>query len=157
MPQGSISPGSVHIVAALSAEKELVLEMTCRKDPTKPTKPTRPGQLNGSMPSIRKCLVDIIIYGPPSYFEEVGSFFEDHDIHLQDPEDCQLDLPYQNPHKLPNQDGKTMLTSESKRRTDQVLIIEEEQRGADLLDTLNSQQDLAETEQPPSIRTKLQR
>lgn len=109
-----ISPGSINIITALSGEKELVLEMTCRKAPTSPKKLTRTVPLNGAMSAMRKCLVDIIIYGPPSYFEDIGSFFEEREIHLQDPEDCQQDVPYQNPHRLPRRDGKIILTSELK-------------------------------------------
>lgn len=156
LPEGTISADSSYLVMALLDEPELVLDITCRKNSAAAPKQSRSTQANGAVPSTSGCLVDITLYGRASLFEDVGSFFEDHDVHLQDPESCKYDVPYQNPHKLPRNDGRVRMTSELGNKRAPILFIED-QRGTDLLDELTSHQDLAEAAQPPSIRSQLQR
>lgn len=157
LPKGTIAADCNYIVAALLEEPELILDITCRESSTILPKQPRSIQANGAISSTSGCLINITIYGRSSLFEDLGSFFEDHDVHLQDPEDCTRIVPYHNPHKLPSGDGRVILTSDLMKRDAISTFIEDEQRGADLLDELTSQQDLAEAQQPPSIRAKLQR
>jgi SWI/SNF-related matrix-associated actin-dependent regulator of chromatin subfamily A3 len=156
LPKGTVSADSNYIVTALLEEPELILDATCRKNPAIAPKQSCLTQVNGAVPSTSECLIDITLYGRSSLFDHVGSFFQDHDMHLQDPESCKHVVPYQNPHKLPRRDGRVIMTSELEKKGVSILFIEN-QRGADLLDELTSQQDLAEAAQPPSIRSKLQR
>lgn len=155
LPKGTVSADSSYIITSLLDEPELILDMTCRKDDAAAQKQPRSSQANGAVSS-SKCLINITLYGRSSLFEDVGSFFEDYDRHLQDPESCKHIVPYHNPHKLPRSDGTVTLTSDLVKRVAASLFIED-QRGADLLDELTSQQDLAEAAQPPSIRSTLQR
>lgn len=157
LPKGKISTDSNIILAGLLDEPEIILEVSCKQDLSAAPKQARAKQVNSVTLTQRRCLVNIIIYGRSTLLEDVGSFFEDHDIHLQNPEGCQMIVPYNNPHKLPTSDGKMALTSDLSGSHANTVFIEEEQRGADLLDELTSQHDLAEAEQPPSIRTELQR
>ncbi|KAK5987284.1 SMARCA3-like protein [Cladobotryum mycophilum] len=73
----------------------------------------------------RKHSLAVIIYGPFELFDDVGDFFEQRDLYLQDP--------------------------------DESIEMEDVVVRPELLDILDSQEDLAETEQPPSIKTKLAR
>lgn len=157
LPTGSISAESTCIVAALLDEPELILDASCRKNPTIASRKSRASQVNGAKTSTSSCLIDIILYGRSYLYEEVGSFFEYHEVHLQDPENCKHIVPYHNPHKLPTSDGRELWTSELGKGAIIPLFIDKEQQGADLLDELTSQQDLTEAEQPPSVRSKLQR
>lgn len=157
LPKGNISTDSNIILAGLLDEPGISLEINCRQDLSAAPKQPRAKQINSVTLTMKRCLVNIIIYGRSTLLEDVGSFFEEHDIHLQNPEGCQMIVPYNNPHKLPTPDGQLILTSELSGPHSNTIFIEEEQRGADLLDELTSQHDLAEAEQPPSIRTGLQR
>lgn len=157
LPKGKISTGSNIILAGLLDEPEIILEISCRQDMSTAPKQARAQQVNSVTLSMKRCLVNIIIYGRSSLLDDVGSFFEEHDIHLQNPEGCQMIVPYNNPHKLPAPDETVILTSDLKGPHTNPIFIIEEQRGAELLDELESQHDLAESEQPPSIQTMLQR
>ncbi|KAM0511546.1 hypothetical protein ACHAPE_009799 [Trichoderma viride] len=42
----------------------------------------------------------MILFGPHSLFEDVGSFFEEYNLYLQDPVGCSQNVLYRNPHKL---------------------------------------------------------
>jgi SWI/SNF-related matrix-associated actin-dependent regulator of chromatin subfamily A3 len=157
LPEGKLSTDSDIILAGLLDEPEIILEISCRQDLSPAPKQSRAKQIHSVTLTMKRSLVNIIIYGRSTLLEDVGSFFEEHDIHLQHPEGCQMIVPYNNPHKLPTPDEKVVPTSDLGGPHSNTIFIEEEQRRADLLDELTSQHDLAEAEQPPSIRTELQK
>jgi hypothetical protein len=153
--QGTVSAETKSIVSALLDEPELILDVTCHKHNAAVSKKSHPSQVNGAVSSTSKCLIDITLYGRSTIFEDVGSFFEDHEVHLQDPTSCKHIVPYHNPHRLPRNDGLVILTSDLGKKETTSLI--GDHRGPDLLDKLTSQQDLAEAAQPPSIKSRLRK
>ncbi|KAM5354529.1 hypothetical protein ACJ41O_001176 [Fusarium nematophilum] len=151
--QGKLSPEFTYITVALLDEQDLELEATLSV-PENSSKPAPKSYLNHF--SIR-CSLSITIYGPMELFDDVGSFFQDHDIHLQHPVNCSKNVPYCNPHWLTSDDSDFRFTSELASGIVQPSVVEDVSALPELLDVLNSSQDLVETEQPKSIRTQLAR
>lgn len=111
-----------------------------------------------AVPSLnKKGTLQIIIYGPYDLYEEVGSFFENHDIYLQDPLECQRDIPYCNPHRLSRADPSTFLTTSMVAQLFAMTsnLLHDVKTLPELLDILNSLEDLSEATQPRSIKTTL--
>ncbi|RSL97570.1 hypothetical protein CDV31_012983 [Fusarium ambrosium] len=42
-----------------------------------------------------QCTFEITVYGPLELFEEIGTWFEDYQVYLQDPRDCHIDVRHQ--------------------------------------------------------------
>jgi len=104
-------------------------------------------------------LLSVILYGPFENFEYVGSYAQKCGIFLQDPKDCNYDVPYRNPHRLaPPDDDKpqpdTTMTNSRRRLT---VSVEELDRNIDLYANLASDESLPEAEQPMSLVTSLHR
>jgi hypothetical protein len=109
---------------------------------------------------MRPCSLLLIIYGPACLCDDVGSFFQDHDIYLQDPLGRELDVRYYNPHRLSSMDlASCPMTSklELQEATLGAFNLEEAPRQPDLLSVLDSQEDLREAPQPDAIHTTLER
>ncbi|KAJ0164942.1 putative matrix-associated actin-dependent regulator of chromatin subfamily [Colletotrichum tanaceti] len=104
------------------------------------------------------CNLDITVYGPFSEFEEIGNWFQEYDVYLQDPVHCHLDAPYANPHKLSSDDLSCcpMLSQVVSQSSDQGCLQDITDR-IDMLDMLNSRSDLDEADQPTVIATELKR
>jgi hypothetical protein len=104
--------------------------------------------------------VSIILYGPQGLIENVGEFFQDVDMYLQDPQGCDWDVTYCNPHRLSslnmNDFPMTFELSRPGTELDQSLFqtIPSE---SDVLDVLDAHQDLPEAPQPEPIRSLLKR
>ncbi|KAF4465808.1 alpha-16-mannosyltransferase subunit [Fusarium albosuccineum] len=101
------------------------------------------------------CTLEIIIYGPIELFDDIGSFFEDHDLYLHDPTNCQRNVPYCNPHWFTLHSSVPRFTSQLALEVVQPVAVEDIDTRPDLLDILNSKDDLAEAEQPQAIKTTL--
>ncbi|WQF88244.1 Putative helicase, P-loop containing nucleoside triphosphate hydrolase, SNF2-like domain superfamily [Colletotrichum destructivum] len=104
------------------------------------------------------CNLEITVYGPFSEFEEIGNWFQEYDVYLQDPVHCHLDAPYANPHKLSSNDLTwcPMVWQVVSQSSDQVFLKDITDR-IDMLDMLNSRSDLEEANQPTVIATELKR
>ncbi|PHH86173.1 hypothetical protein CDD83_10629 [Cordyceps sp. RAO-2017] len=104
------------------------------------------------------CVLEMTVYGPIEIFDEIGSWFEEYDVFLQDPQLCHLDVKYCNPHRLSSADLDScpMVSEVIARRPGLVHLQAIEQR-PDLLDILDSSLDLEEAPQPRAIRTTLKR
>lgn len=104
------------------------------------------------------CSLDVTVYGSIEYFETIGSWFQDYEVYLQDPRTCDLDVKYCNPHRLSfEQLDDNPLLSEFVERTTSLIHLQAIGDRPDLLDILNSQNDLEETSQPAFIRSSLHR
>lgn len=99
----------------------------------------------------------MILFGPHSLFEDVGSFFEEYNLYLQDPVGCSQNVLYRNPHRLSAESGPDIWTFNLDKEVAAPFSVENAQTRLGSIDILNSQQDWAETKQPGSIRTKMQR
>jgi hypothetical protein len=135
------------VVNACFEDKDLTLQTTCYAD-TKQRSTT---------PHSIPCKLNIIILGPHKLFDNVGSFFEEHNLYLQDPVGCSQNVLYRNPHRLSAESGVDVWTYDlGKEYTDSINIEITEVR-PESVDILNSQEDWAETQQPGSIRTSMKR
>ena len=154
--KGDVDFDFAHLTQALFDEKALELEAKATTIEHSP-KATGKRQAARITKFSRPCSLSIIIYGPMDLFEEVGSFLEERDIFLQDPVGCKRNVPYCNPHRLPLDGAPPKMTADLEKPSLLSVVAEDIDTRPELLDTLNSQQDLAETEQPRSIRTSLAR
>ena len=101
------------------------------------------------------CL-SVIIYGSLELFDDIGDFFQEKNIYLQDPKFCDRNVEYRNPHRLSGLDSYVPmtleLTAETISRTIQIAP-----EPADILLDFESGAELAETESPRFLRNPLQR
>ncbi|KAG7404212.1 Helicase-like transcription factor [Fusarium oxysporum f. sp. rapae] len=139
--EGKVSYEFTHLTSALFGQSELVLEITC----STLDNPSKPGpQMSGKrIPGYSsQCTLDIIIYGSSDLSQDVGSFFEEYELYLQDP----INL---NPSDV-------KYTFDLGKSTVPLATTIDINDDPELLDIIFSHQDLAEATQPRSIRTPLQ-
>ncbi|KAI0600378.1 SNF2 family N-terminal domain-containing protein [Biscogniauxia sp. FL1348] len=153
--KGRVNPEFTYLTGALLGESALELEASSSVLDA-PSKSRARGKPQRFVTLSRPCSLNIIIHGPAGLFEDIGSFFQDHDIFLQDPVGCERNVRYCNPHRLPLLDTEiTKLTSDLAKQPTHVVEMDDVDSRPELLDILNSQEDLAEASQPLSIRTVL--
>lgn len=101
----------------------------------------------------------ITVYGPFDLFDEIGSYFQEYGVYLQDP--INADKPharYCNPHRLSADDFHScVFVSDIISLRSNIGEIEEIADRPDFLDVLSTRADLAESPQPTAIRTELKR
>lgn len=103
-----------------------------------------------------QCTLEITVYGPLELFNEIGPWFEDYEVYLQDPKECHIDVRYHNPHRFSSYDLPSFpLVSEVVSNGSKVLHLESMPQQEDLLDILGSQDDLEETTQPTVLKGSL--
>jgi len=92
-------------------------------------------------------------------FRDVGEFFQTHNTYLQDPENCDWNVPYRNPHRLSSAetDGPCIWTADLSKYREQLAEIKSIAQRPELLDALSSTNDVPEAPQPKGIRTPLAR
>lgn len=151
-----MSPDFTYLTGALLGESTLELEANSSVSEA-PSKSLSRGKIQRFSASSRPCSLNIIIYGPVELFEDIGSFFQDHDIFLQDPVGCERNVRYFNPHRLPSLDPMLIkftfdLTA---KPLSHVVELDDVDSRPKLLDILNSQEDLTEKSQPRLVRTML--
>lgn len=94
------------------------------------------------------------IYGSTDLFEDVGNFLQENDRYLQDPKGCDRNVPYRNPHTMTGLDAVPQWTS----RFDSPLNeCEKIKHTTGLLDGLQTEEVLLESETPPALKTTLYR
>jgi hypothetical protein len=104
--------------------------------------------------------VSIILYGPHGLTENVGEFFQDVDMYLQDPQGCDWDVTYCNPHRLSSLDMDSCpMTSELSRPGTELdpSLFQTIPSESDVLEVLDAHQDPPEAPQPELIRSSLKR
>jgi hypothetical protein len=155
---GKFAADFIDVVQALLDESSLRLQARCTVCGPQPQKAQARAARFG--PVSLPCEVSIILYGPHGLTENVGEFFQDVDMYLQDPQGCDWDVTYCNPHRLSSLDMDSCpMTSElSKpgRELDQCLF-QAVPSESDVLEVLDAHQDLPETPQPELIRSLLKR
>lgn len=151
MIQGSIKTEYTHITDALLNDPGLELDVLCVEDPSKTNPASR-------FSRVYQCITSITIYGPISAFADVGGFFQDEGIYLQDPVDAGRRVKYFNPHRLSSVDLATSLwTSDLQDAQHQLSNMKERKTESAALEIFESTEDLAEASQPYGIRTLLER
>jgi SWI/SNF-related matrix-associated actin-dependent regulator of chromatin subfamily A3 len=94
--------------------------------------------------------LSIIVYGPMEIYDDIGDFFQDCDLYLQDPIECDRDVPYRNPHRLSGRDRDVPMTSVFGREVVDVLSEQ-----PDNFETLFTSIDLPEMDTPQMLETSL--
>ncbi|KAI0133166.1 SNF2 family N-terminal domain-containing protein [Hypoxylon sp. NC0597] len=104
------------------------------------------------------CTLEVTVYGPLELYEEIGSWFQEYEIYLQDPRICHSDLRYCNPQRLSSDDlGYYPFVSEIISLTSLLRPSQHVAEQTDMLDILSNSTDLEETPQPEAIRATLKR
>ncbi|PTB69763.1 hypothetical protein BBK36DRAFT_1188398 [Trichoderma citrinoviride] len=147
--KGLIDPYFTFFINVLLSEQDLELEITCSLEAGKSPKAKL------AMPLSTPCHLTVTLYGDISLLEDVGSFFEEHNLYLQDPVGCSRRVLYRNPHKLCDASDLAIWTSDLGREHAKAAIIESTQPRPELIDVLNSREDLVEAKQPGSIRSTM--
>jgi hypothetical protein len=140
------------MIQGLLDEQALDLHVSCTLD----GEPAARKSYRSSVQS--PCVLEITLYGPLELFEEIGSWFQEYEVYLQDPRECHLDVRYCNPQRLSSDDlDSCPFVSESISQASKLVHLQGIAERPDLLDILSNHVDLKETEQPAVIRTALKR
>ncbi|KAL2272216.1 hypothetical protein FJTKL_07369 [Diaporthe vaccinii] len=151
--KGRISNENVQMLHAVLEETSLTLEVSCTLESEGPSKATH--RVFYQQP----CLLNITVHGPLALFDEIGSFFEEYEVYLQDPLELgEQDGKYCNPHRLSSADTASRpLLSEFLAQSSHPIGFEVMSSQPDLLEILSSHVDLDEHPQPRAIETNLKK
>jgi hypothetical protein len=148
--RGRIQPEQSRMLQGLLEEESLKIYVVCIAGDRMPSK-------KGRSAAPQPCSLELSVYGPKDLFDDIGSWFQDYEIYLQDPRICHLEAKYHNPQRLSSDDiSASPLVSEVVIRT-LVLMPKEVPECHDFLELLSSYVDLEETPQPSAIRATLKR
>ncbi|KAJ1333130.1 SMARC subfamily A3 [Microdochium nivale] len=141
-------PSHNQMIQSLLEEPDIYLRACCYPDDRHSTRKS----------IVQHCTLEIAIYGPYSQLDDVGQWFQDYEVYLQDPKHCHEDVRYCNPHRLSsaNLDDCLRLSEFVSKRQD----FQEFQKISDrrdVLDVFSTRQDLEEAGQPTAIATALKR
>lgn len=141
------------MIQGLIDETSLQLETICAIDKTTDTTKSE------RAPKSRSCSISIIVYGPLELFDEIGSWFQDCGIYLQDPVGAaKQDLKYCNPHRLSVRNFQSCSRiSELVLPNSNTVNIEERKKELDFLDTSSNHSELEAAPQPSAIRSLLKK
>jgi SWI/SNF-related matrix-associated actin-dependent regulator of chromatin subfamily A3 len=152
--KGRIASEHHPLIEGLLDENTLRLHVICKlKQHHTPKK-------RGKLEPILPCSLDITVYGPLDLFEEIGEWFQGHEVYLQDPDSCHLEVRYCNPQRLSSDNpSKFPMISEIISKSWRVVPkeLKELPEPSDFLDILSGQAELEETPQPSAIRSVLKR
>ena len=162
---GSVSSDSTYLTAALLGETSLELQITCISSGRqhKSTSTGKPLRLSGSS---SKCTLNIILYGPIELSPNIDEFIHNCNEHLddmrklylQDPVGCDRNVRYCNPHRLPRATPEVFeFTFDLALKYNGIAQKEDAGSQPELLELLDSQENLPEALQPPLISTPLER
>ena len=101
-----------------------------------------------------QCLC-VNIYGPPGLFDHVGAFASKCQLYLQDPRHCDRNVEYRNPHRMPFEEAvyTNSLHLQIPKPDSSTIEIREPM---DMFRDIGLEEELAETESPPILRSSLQ-
>jgi hypothetical protein len=150
--KGHIAPEHGFMLQNL-LDSGLELLATCNFDTEKPCKTT------SRKTGLPACKLDIAVYGPYTMLGEIGEWFEENDVYLQDPRICLRDAKYCNPQRLfPSSLGEFAMVSSVVTQVSRYHIRLRDITDDDFLDKyLGSKIVLEETDQPSAVRTNLKR
>ncbi|KAL8296010.1 hypothetical protein RB600_001479 [Gaeumannomyces tritici] len=101
--RGKLSIEYIDIVQAMLDAPPLKLQMSCAIDPSQ-TLQSKGNHRAQFGEIVQKCTLSLIIYGPADMCDDIGAFFQEADIYLQDPKNCDRNVKYCNPHRLSSLD-----------------------------------------------------
>jgi SWI/SNF-related matrix-associated actin-dependent regulator of chromatin subfamily A3 len=151
---GFLEERTAEILATLAAETSIWFQIyayvTKRQSRMKPMKGKKAGHND------LQYLMNVIVYGPQEFCEGVGDYLAKCKMFLQDPLQCNQNVPYQNPHLLSRTQEVIMTASlaveTSQPSTLEVVTLDAPQ---DLFSQLSDDDHLQLTETPNLLRTPL--
>jgi hypothetical protein len=96
----------------------------------------------------------VIFYGVIEDFEDVGEFFQECQMYLQDPFHCDRDVKYMNPHMLCSQEEEPITTASITPESITCLVGNVTSQ-IDLFAVLRNEDNIEEAETPMAIETPL--
>ncbi|ROW16619.1 hypothetical protein VPNG_01634 [Cytospora leucostoma] len=153
--KGHIVSDHGQMIQGLLDEPSLQLHVEAFSSGDSETNPKNSGRVYIQHP----CTLNITVYGPLNLFDEIGSWFQEYEIYLQDPIQVgELDVRYCNPHRLSFEGLESCpLLSEFINHNSKPFELPEILSQPDLLETLSCQADLEEAPQPTAISASLKR
>ncbi|KAK1751104.1 SNF2 family N-terminal domain-containing protein [Echria macrotheca] len=154
---GKFATEFVDMIHELIDEGNLRLQFKCMT--TQPTKHQTAKRSRGSNLVI-PCSLSLILYGPLELSETVGDFFQEMDLYLQDPEGCDWNVKYSNPHRLSSlalEDCPMTFTLHLGASGPDLATLQHICSNKDVSDIFVAQQDLDEAPQPNAIQSHLKR
>lgn len=141
------------MIQGLLDESTIDLEVFCSLDGTNAS------ETSDKVFIQQTCSLDVTVYGPFELFDEIGTYFQDYNIYLQDPSKVERqDVKYCNPHRLSVEDIESChLVSDHISWNSKLVGFEQIMDRSELLDILSSHADLEEASQPAALKTTLKR
>ncbi|KAI1124795.1 SNF2 family N-terminal domain-containing protein [Nemania abortiva] len=150
--KGRIHSTHSQMIQGLLDEQTLDLHVDCILD----MQLTKRKPLQNSF--LLPCTLEITVYGPLELYGEIGSWFQEYEIYLQDPRICHLDVRYCNPQRLSSYNFEFCpLVSEVVKLASSLIPLQHIAEQTDMLQILSNSVDLEETPQPEAIRATLKR
>ncbi|EWZ94181.1 hypothetical protein FOWG_04548 [Fusarium oxysporum f. sp. lycopersici MN25] len=149
--KGRIQPDHCSVIESLLEEESLNLHIICLLDQHHVSKKKR------RLYPILPCSLNITVYGPFGLFEDIGNWFQDYDIFLQDPDICHMETKYCNPQRMSFNDFSLCPMVSEVISKSFIMTPKELPEPSDFMDILSSHVDLEETPQPSAIRAVLKR
>lgn len=154
---GTLRSKSVEILKRLQKENSLSLQYFLRWITGSAYEGTYSWGKGDRVTSQPRWSLFVNLYGPTRLAEDVGSFAEDCGICLQDPEHCDRNVEYCNPHRL-SRDDRAIFYTQSLPRTEIKLGVEEAiEDPFDLLATTEDDDSFSDAPLPLGLRTMLYR
>ncbi|KAH8690625.1 SNF2 family N-terminal domain-containing protein [Talaromyces proteolyticus] len=152
--QGTVSTQHRQLLQAILDESSIRIQATCTWD----EKNMDAQSLSSVIPRLISCILSFTLYGPMELCEELGTFFQDYEIYLQDPLNCDLNVTYCNPHRLSSTDIETCpMTFRLQTDILEAFDVRAIPHQSELLDIMDRQEDLPEASQPSIIHAQLER
>jgi SWI/SNF-related matrix-associated actin-dependent regulator of chromatin subfamily A3 len=141
------------ILAELESATEIATQLSCHSELDSQLLARSKGRQRGR--TSQTWFLNAILYGPVALEETIGDFLSKRQMYLQDPLGCDRDVPYRNPHILPQETEDIIMTSSLEKMPGNVEI-ERLEVGPDLLAQLMEDEDpLDETDAPAGVTTLL--
>ncbi|GAP89897.2 putative alpha- -mannosyltransferase [Rosellinia necatrix] len=148
---GRVHSSHSQMIWGLLEEDTLQIFVSCI---TKKDSFTRPARGLRGLP----CSLELTVYGPIDLLDEIGNWFQEQKVYLQDPQLCHLNVKYCNPQKLSTSElGSCPLVSEVTMNKGISIEMRTISPQASFLDNLQSRNDILEAQQPTAIRSTLKR
>lgn len=144
-PIGSIQDQhDLESVLQMQRQDSLRLQMYCQVQPS----------FTSRAQACKQCELSIIIYGLGTTSDSVGDYLQACGLYLQDPEYCDRDAPYKNPHCLASLGEDDLMTSSLQIPAN---IVENVHDPSRIFDNLSGVREMEETETPFILKTPLKR
>jgi hypothetical protein len=152
---GTVNDRMGKIVQALEAVSDFKLQLFCKVEYGS-TNSGKGNRKNQNQKTELISVLCVIIYGPLKMSEDFGVWASKWSLYLQDPSNCDRNVPYRNPHLMSPVDEVPLMTFQLE--TPRIsLQVDQVSNRLDPLALLRSEYILPETEPPSIVDTPLLR